>query len=65
MTAYTQSVTRITVSPRRKLEGPWTEEPDWPQQRHELPGAVRYVIALPAALLLLAALIMLVYFLLT
>ena len=56
-------MTRMTASPRRKLDGPWTKELDSRPPRYELQGAVRYVIALPAALIVLAALILLVYFL--
>jgi hypothetical protein len=52
----------VTVSPRRKVDGAWTEEFERPP-RYNLHGAVRYVIALPATLGVLAALILLLYFL--
>jgi hypothetical protein len=50
----------LSANPRRKLDGPWTSKLELPP-RYKLHGAVRYVIALPAALLLLAALILLAY----
>jgi len=52
----------MSANPRRKLDGPWTVKLERPPP-YELYGAVRYVIGLPAALLLLAALILLVYLL--
>jgi hypothetical protein len=55
-------MTRLTANPRGKLDGAWTEKLER-QAGYELQGAVRIVIALPSALLLLAALILLVYFL--
>jgi hypothetical protein len=55
-------MTRMTTSPRQKLDGPWTKELRRPPPCR-LHGAARIVIGLPAALIFVAAIILLVYFL--
>jgi hypothetical protein len=51
---------RLTTSARRRLDGPWTKESP-PPPRFKLEGAARLVIGLPAALILVGAIILLVY----
>jgi hypothetical protein len=56
-------MSRISASARNDLDTPWTQEVPRPTATIRLTGAVRYVIALPAVLMLTAVIVLLVYWL--